>query len=307
MTDTPRGFPDGLPVVASETALEGARRLREERAPLAAKIAYVAGQVARLPKTKEVSGDGARFRYTPVEDMAAAITGLCAELGLAMLPEAVDPLSEGADWRDPDPARHRTRWRYLYRVTWLVTDGNEQLRVQTMGEALDWSDKASNKAQTGARKYLYTMLFHLQTGDDPDREHGGTPPAEQGERPAQQQRRQAARQRQGSQQPAQPAGAPQAPAQAGPAPLSDDDARKVRRRFTALAVKVGADDPSLDSSGVVDATQAKLVELGIASSRQLLNAQEWLKACGAFGINPADGLPPDPREAQAAAPKPEEA
>jgi hypothetical protein len=295
---TPAGFPDGLPPVTAERP-ETAAALRARGATLAEKVAWIAGQVARLPKRAKVAGDGPSYAYTPVEDMAAAVTGLCATLGVTMLPEAVEPLFEGADLRDGK----RARWRYLYRITWRITDGREAFPMQTIGEALDWGDKGSNKAQTGARKYLYMMLFHLQTGDDPDAEHSVLPPAERGERPAQQQRRAAARSRaadSGPQRapdaprgatpstgtPAAPS-APQAPA--APA-LSDDDRRKVRRRRAALAR--GEQDQTV--------VAAWLAEHGVSQLRQLLDVQTWLRLCEAASINPGDPLPPDPEAAPAA-------
>lgn len=297
---SPTGFPAGLPPVAGPPdAMAQAHQLREQRAPLAHRLAHVAGAVARLPKTKTApAGGGGSFKYTPIEDMAAAITGLCAAAGVAMLPEHVEALAEGADYRD----EKRARWRYLYRVTWLVTDGTEQLRMQTMGEAMDWGDKGSNKALTGARKYLYQLLFHLQTGDDPDAEHGAVPPAEQGERPAQQARRQAARQRQApASAPQAPQGAPQgsggtqgtpAPAQAATGPdshpggMSPDDARKARRRFAAVGAALGS---------LAGARQfLREQQPPVATMAALLDVPTWMRVCTAAGITPAQPLPEDP-------------
>jgi len=289
------------PVDVVRAARREAERLREERAPLAHKIAWIAGQVARLPKTRTApAGGGGSFKYTPVEDMAAAVTGLCAAAGVSLLPEVVDPLSEGADWRDSADGK-RTRWRYLYRVTWLVTDGLTEYRVQTMGEALDYGDKASNKALTGARKYLYMSLFHLQTGDDPDASHGADDPEERG-RPAPRPRSGAAR---GRGTPAErsggtPEGSGTPPPPAPPADplagLSPDDARKARRRWAAViaaAEKMGGDE---------QAAKAAVKAAGAKSRAGLLDVQVWLKVCEDVGITPADPLPPDPEEATAGAP-----
>lgn len=297
---------DGTQEAASAVLTEAAREaevLVEGRAPLARRLAWIAAHVARLPKTKTAAaGGGGTFRYTPVEDMAAAITGLAAAVGVAMLPEAVDPLSEGPDWRDQEGKR--TRWRYLYRVTWLVTDGREEYRVQTMGEALDYGDKASNKALTGARKYLYMMLFHLQTGEDPDAENGAADPEDRNRGGARSgQAAGSGRGRPATRSGAAPqaGGPPAAPAaSSGPAEpaapaLSPEDARKMRRRYAAIvqaAAKQGADE---------EAAKAGMKAAGATKRSDLLDVQVWLKACEQVGLTPADPLPPDPLGEQAVA------
>lgn len=283
------------PAEVVRDARSEADRLLEERASLAAKIAWIAGQVARLPKTRKApTGSGGTFAYTPVEDMAAAVTGLCAAVGVSLLPSVVDPLSEGADWRDPDPGRQRTRWRYLYRVTWTVTDGREEYRVQTMGEAMDYGDKGSNKALTAARKYLYMMLFHLQTGDDPDASHAGEE-GDPGPAPRQTAARGRGRPAERSGGRAEGSGTPPPPeAPADPlAGLSPEDARKARRRWAAVlaaAEKMGADEA---------AAREAVRAAGARSRAGLLDVTVWLKVCEDVGITPADPLPPDPLGAEA--------
>ncbi len=168
------------PVEVPHDDLTVARGLLAERAPLARKLAFVSATVARLPKTRQAPPQSGGYWFTPVEDMAAAITRLLGAVGVAMLPETVETLAAGRDVQpqNDDPRRHY----FLLRITWHITDGNESLRIQSTGEAADWGDKGSNKAQTAARKYAYVTAFHLQMGDDDTDRHA---PGDGGEaRPA---------------------------------------------------------------------------------------------------------------------------
>lgn len=51
--------------------------------------------------------------------------------------------------------------------------------VSALGEGADTSDKATNKAMTGAYKYALRQTFCIETGDDPDRERADRAPKQQ--------------------------------------------------------------------------------------------------------------------------------
>jgi hypothetical protein len=57
------------------------------------------------------------------------------------------------------------RLRLTYRFSHV---SGEYIDVQTIGEALDTSDKAANKAMTIGLKYAIRQFFLIETGDDPD-------------------------------------------------------------------------------------------------------------------------------------------
>lgn len=54
----------------------------------------------------------------------------------------------------------------------LIHSSGEWLKVQGAGEGQDRSDKGIYKAQTGLKKYLYSLLFALPTTDDPEKDSG---------------------------------------------------------------------------------------------------------------------------------------
>ncbi len=82
-----------------------------------------------------------------------------------MIPEQAD-----ATYRDTTSKGGGRMHECVMRVVWHVTDGSESLRFVTWGEALDGSDKASNKAHTAAWKVAILELLAVPTekADDPD-------------------------------------------------------------------------------------------------------------------------------------------
>ena len=189
--------PETEPTPAADVAEPLARdlmvagKLVAAGAPLAAKLAHVSASVARLPKTKQAPEKSGGYWFTPVEDMAAAITRMLGALQVAMVPEHIELIESG---KDLTPGADGRRHYFLYRVTWLLTDGTTDLRIQSTGEAADWGDKGSNKAQTAARKYAYVTAFHLQMGDDDTDGHTGQDPEAPAERQQRRQQRAAGRQ-----------------------------------------------------------------------------------------------------------------
>lgn len=135
---------------------------------LAAKMAEIYLKVDRFAKSKQITGGGPKFKYTPVEEIADALREAMGNRGIVMVPEEVEVLtSEAAGVTSSG----NTIWRHVLRVVWHITDGTDSLRVASVGEANDASDKGANKAQTAARKYALIGAFQLSTGDDPDARH----------------------------------------------------------------------------------------------------------------------------------------
>jgi hypothetical protein len=258
---------------------------------LVGKLAAIAADLHRFPKTQMVSGRGG-YAFAGVDAMADAIRPAMAARGIVMYPSAVEVVECREVVRErvnqEGQAYETVQWRTVLLVTWQVTDGRQVLALQAVGEALDTSDKSANKAQTASRKYAMIGLLNVTTGDEPDPDH---------ERPGddgpQRTRRQDARGRPAGPQASSPPGGAQRAAQGPSEPaLSEDDRRKVRRRRAALAR--GEQDPKV--------VAAWLAEHGLTQLRELLDAPTWLRLCAAAGVNPSDPLPPDPDEAPAPEP-----
>lgn len=134
------------------------------------KIAEIAAGLHRFAKTERVDGK-AGYRFTDVNAMADEIRPAMAERGIVMFPQAVDVVECREYVRQKngrDGAYESVQWRTVLRVTWCVTDGTERITLESVGEALDTSDKSANKAQTASRKYAMIGLLNITTGDEPD-------------------------------------------------------------------------------------------------------------------------------------------
>jgi hypothetical protein len=135
---------------------------------LAAKLARIYADVDRFAKSKQITGTGPSFSYTPVEEIADDLRKRMGAEGIVMVPSGIEVVaSEDAGTTKSGT----TRWRHIIRVDWTLTDGTDSLTVSSVGEAMDTGDKGMNKAQTAARKYALIGAFQLSTGDDPDDRH----------------------------------------------------------------------------------------------------------------------------------------
>lgn len=110
------------------------------------------------------------FNFVGDEHIMAKAQAALAECELSISPrEIVDVSRARVELQGRNGARFENQ--VTIRVTWLVSHSSgESLECQTIGSGFDGGDKADYKAMTGARKYLFRLLFHIPTGDDPDRD-----------------------------------------------------------------------------------------------------------------------------------------
>lgn len=145
---------------------------------LAEKLAAIAGSLKRFEKDDRVTGT-AGYAFASVDSMSDVIRPAMAAHGVVMYPRAVEVIECQQYVRDRVSNSGETyqtiQWRTVVKVTWHVADNREVMTLESVGEALDTSDKSANKAQTSARKYAMIQLFNISTGDerDPDNERVG--------------------------------------------------------------------------------------------------------------------------------------
>lgn len=139
-------------------------------------IQAVMAQVRGFAKTGQITGGGQRYNFQRYEEMAEKIGELFREQHVMT---QVQILDKGRDQWDKSTDRGSTRWtnawvHNAYLFTSLV-DGTS-VHVEAMGEGADSSDKAFNKAMTGAYKNAFKTAFTLSTKeDDPDDERPEIP------------------------------------------------------------------------------------------------------------------------------------
>ena len=135
--------------------------------PLIANLAEIMADTIRMPKG-ERNPQG--WSYTSVMDMLDEIRPAMAQRGIVMVPDV-----ETCEWTEGQSARGTATTTCHMTVRWTLygSDG-ASISFRTVGEALDTSDKATNKAMTAAQKLAVSKLVMMTTGDaaeDPDASH----------------------------------------------------------------------------------------------------------------------------------------
>lgn len=133
-----------------------------ETTTLAQKIAKIMGEVKPFAKTGQ--NRGMNFKFVEVNEILLDVAPLFSKYEVIMFPTSIEPTKiEFGSTKTGGVSTH-----VFLNVTWEVTDGHEFIRVASFGEAIDTSDKASNKAQTAAEKQALQKLLLLANESDND-------------------------------------------------------------------------------------------------------------------------------------------
>lgn len=132
-------------------------------------IAAVIEAMPGIGKDSEITEGGQRYKYRGIEQIKEALKPVLASNGVHYSPHrirgAVDEpyqTRNGATWQ-------RTRLIVTYRI--YGPDGS-YIEAEGRGEGADASDKAQNKAMTGAEKQVLLQVFCIADGEDPDAHRG---------------------------------------------------------------------------------------------------------------------------------------
>lgn len=111
------------------------------------------------------NSQGASYKFRGIDDIYNAVSPLMAEHGLCILPRVI--ARESID-------RVAKSGGALFYVTvevefdFVSTEDGSKHTVKTFGEAMDSSDKATNKAMSAAYKYACIQAFAIPTEGDND-------------------------------------------------------------------------------------------------------------------------------------------
>ncbi|MFE5851982.1 ERF family protein [Streptomyces sp. NPDC056500] len=146
------------------------------------------------PVAKDQENTQQRYKFRGIDDVMNAMAGPMREHGVFLLPELVEHTAKPRG----DKMTHVViRMRYH-----IYGPAGDCLIATVPGEASDFADKATNKAQSAALKYLLFTVFMIPVDgrsiDDGDRHHPEPTPEQRAEVAGQQQRRQ--QRKQGQQQ-----------------------------------------------------------------------------------------------------------
>ncbi|MGY4990931.1 ERF family protein [Streptomyces nigrescens] len=150
-----------------------------------------------MPVSKDKENQQQRYKFRGVDDAMSAMAGPMRTHGLFILPSIADRKSE----RRGEKMTHVViQMRYH-----VYGPAGDCLIADVPGEASDFADKATNKAQSAALKYLLFTLFMIPVDgrsiDDGDRDHPIEPTPEHRAEHAQRQQRRGQQRQQGRQQP----------------------------------------------------------------------------------------------------------
>lgn len=129
----------------------------------------MAAKMAKLGIAKDRQGDGIRYKYRGIDDVINALAPLYAENGLIVLPSVADRTCDERQNKSGAPLFYVTV-KTSFRIV-CVEDDSEVSVGPFYGEAMDSSDKATNKAMSAAYKYFAFQTFAIPTeADDADSE-----------------------------------------------------------------------------------------------------------------------------------------
>ncbi|OKJ42303.1 ERF family protein [Streptomyces sp. CB01580] len=226
-----------------------------------------------MPVGKNQRNEQQNYKFRGIDDVMSAMAGPMRKHGVFILPTIADH----AQQRDGKMTRTVITMRYS-----VYGPAGDCLVAEVPGEAFDFADKATNKAQSAALKYLLFTLFMLPVDgrsiDDGDRDHPEPSPEHRAE--VQERRQQRAQQRQQrGQQPrrssrAEPGPWEQQPQQEQrqqrPDYLAAAQAAASRAEFDkvrAAAAKAGAPADYLDRLDAVLAQKQKAAQQGQQGER----------------------------------------
>jgi hypothetical protein len=154
--EQPTDAPPKPPLVAGEHVLTAVREVMAEVIGIAK-----AGEMKQRGQTQ--------YTFQKYDDMAAAVGKAFRSAGVATQTVLAGP--PNVDHWEKSTQNGKTTWTWVqvtmrFVLTSLV-DGST-FTVESVGEGLDSSDKATNKAMTGAYKNALKIAFTLSTADDGD-------------------------------------------------------------------------------------------------------------------------------------------
>ncbi|MEU8721482.1 ERF family protein [Streptomyces antimycoticus] len=151
-----------------------------------------------MPVGKNQRNEQQNYQFRGIDDVMSAMAGPMRTHGLFILPS----IAEHKQQRDGKMTRTVITMRYR-----VYGPAGDCLVADVPGEAFDYADKSTNKAQSAALKYLLFTLFMLPVDgrsiDDGDRQH---PEPSEEHRAEQAQRQQRQQQRRNGQQQRQQGG-----------------------------------------------------------------------------------------------------
>jgi len=133
-------------------------------------IPKIMSELGSVHKGRDAPAAAGGYKFRGIEDMYNAIHPILVKNKVFCAPQVVDRTMESYEGVNKQGEK-KTSFRVLLTVChkFYAEDGSF-VEVTTCGEGIDTSDKASNKAMSGAMKYAFIELFSIPTKDVEDPE-----------------------------------------------------------------------------------------------------------------------------------------
>lgn len=129
------------------------------------KIAAVQGELAHTGIGKDSENTFDRYKFRGIDAVYNALAPLLAKHGLCVLPRIIERDCQERTSRKGEPMFYVT---VTAEFDFVAAEDGSIHTVRTYGEAMDRSDKATNKAMSAAYKYAAFMAFAIPTEGDND-------------------------------------------------------------------------------------------------------------------------------------------
>lgn len=129
------------------------------------RIAAVQGALAAEGIGKDSVNSFDKYRFRGIDAVYNALAPLLAKHGLCVLPRIIERESVERQSKKGDPMFYVT---VTAEFDFVAAEDGSSHTVRTYGEAMDRSDKATNKAMSAAYKYAAFMAFAIPTEGDND-------------------------------------------------------------------------------------------------------------------------------------------
>jgi hypothetical protein len=135
-------------------------------ATLTERLAAIKAEIGAVGKDSRMTEGPAKYAYRGIDAILAA-----AHDSLIAHAVTIVPVDADATYQSRQSAKGNHMQWVSVKVRWEVRGAGETIPGASIGEALDSSDKATNKAHTAAHKVFLSELFAIPySSDDPDHE-----------------------------------------------------------------------------------------------------------------------------------------
>ena len=133
------------------------RPVGSDAAPVQEAVRRVMYDIGQIGVGKGGLNEQQHYRFRGVDQFVDSLSPILARHGVILLPNAEDPVVT-----EHPTARGGTQFMVIMGVSWqIVGPRGDVLHARTIGQAMDASDKASNKAMSAAFKYALAQVFAI--------------------------------------------------------------------------------------------------------------------------------------------------